>query len=657
MERPLLNIAVAATLFITAATSKEMHAQTVELSALDPNNTATINDALETSAPDYYQRKEAERRKRFPVIVIIPGIMGSALIDRDSKKVLWGEKSVGASYDPKWLAYPSQRPVDVDILDSFNVLGSETDVYGKAIANLRSTYLSDKTFINVFPYDWRQDNRLSAGEFNKWYCANRDIFNGRSVIIAAHSMGGLIAKYWLKNYYMKLGTSCADGNPLPKPARLHLNFIGVPHYGAPKALKVFSNGFYLARSGDANSIFGAWIDKLDKDWLASAVNEYGFTFPSAYQLLPVYGEDCFKEKLKSGTNNPLPMPFLRTASDGRSVSYEDIFSPDLWSAMGWPKSGQKNLPPNFYSDALPKYLKSAYNFLCEVSTFVIPTEIEVAYFANNSFLTDGSYVFAIDSGGNSPKVHTVPGDETVPYIVAGDFLIRPRHTVLPIDPDLPHSYMLRSKFFWVQIENEMLWAENYSQKAAISRPEDREALREAYLRTNIVPTLPLAGGNDEVKKFAIGLATELFEKKGISATKIFDFAKTTGDLHLKNILYSSVSEMAKKDNPKLSVTAGNSITHVFIQNNLWAEAVTNSEVVRNSSAWGALTEKDRKEVGGILFNNEGWAKYKKGDFVGAKTSFKKALSYGNKKAINGLDELQAFQEINHMAVTTSTSAY
>jgi len=632
--------AAAVASLLAVATSHSLQAQEQRISALDLKGIAAVDQKLETLAPDYFERKESERRKRFPIVVVIPGIMGSAIIDRNTGNMLWGEKALSSDFDPALVAYPSREPIDVRILESFDVLGAEADVYGDALKNLKSIYLSDETFINVFPYDWRQDNRISADQFNIWFCENRKTFEGRSLIIAAHSMGGLITKYWLKHFYNNSTKKCPDGNSLPELSRLMVNFIGVPHYGAPKALKVFSNGFYLARSGDSTSIFGSFIDMLDREWLANAINEYGFSFPSAYQLLPIYNEECFPHKSGGVSDSILPSPLMTTTSDGGTSSHEDIFSPAFWKAMKWPKTGRSNIPTDYYTKILPEYLKSAYNFLCELAEYNIPDDIDTEYFASNSFSTDGSYTFDPKKTNSSPVVKPVPGDETVPYIVAGNFLLGSEHRVLPIDNDLPHSSMLRSKIFWRQIEDEVFWAENRSQKAAIKTPEDYSALREAYFQNNALPPLPLRGGETETREFAIRLAGDILKEANTTPQRAFAVAKFSDDLYSKNILYSMVAESTAQSNPILSIQAANSITYLMIQNNYWTEAAANSMKIRSSPSWTFLTD-DKIKLKGFVLNNDGWANLKTGNFQDAKASFEKAVAYGNKNAINGLNEIES----------------
>jgi pimeloyl-ACP methyl ester carboxylesterase len=111
-----------------------------------------------------------------------------------------------------------------------------------------------------FPYDWRRDNRGHARDLDllvkERLAIWRDATNNpdAKTILLAHSMGGLISRY----YCEVLG-----GWEL---CRALITF-GTPHRGSPNALNFLANGY----------------KKLFVDLTTSLRS-----FPSAYQLLPIY---------------------------------------------------------------------------------------------------------------------------------------------------------------------------------------------------------------------------------------------------------------------------------------------------------------------------------------------------------------------------------
>lgn len=111
-----------------------------------------------------------------------------------------------------------------------------------------------------FPYDWRRDNRVIARQLKRFVDRQLPLWREASgahdakVIFVAHSMGGLIARYYLE---VLGGWEYARG----------LFSFGTPYRGSPKSLNFLCNG-YKTR----------WME----------ATEALRTFNSVYQLLPIY---------------------------------------------------------------------------------------------------------------------------------------------------------------------------------------------------------------------------------------------------------------------------------------------------------------------------------------------------------------------------------
>jgi pimeloyl-ACP methyl ester carboxylesterase len=109
-----------------------------------------------------------------------------------------------------------------------------------------------------FPYDWRRDNRASARslkslierELPRW----QEQYPQARVILLAHSMGGIVARWYLEKL---------DGHDQVKA----LITFATPHRGAPNAADYIANGHR-------------------KLWLDFTAALRGFE--SVYQLLPIY---------------------------------------------------------------------------------------------------------------------------------------------------------------------------------------------------------------------------------------------------------------------------------------------------------------------------------------------------------------------------------
>ncbi len=110
-----------------------------------------------------------------------------------------------------------------------------------------------------FPYDWRRDNRVAARLLKKLIDQKlprwQEIHPGAKVILIAHSMGGIVARYYLE--HLGGAEHCKA-----------LITLGTPYRGSVKILNYLANGF----------------QKQPLPELTEVVR----SFTSAYQLLPIY---------------------------------------------------------------------------------------------------------------------------------------------------------------------------------------------------------------------------------------------------------------------------------------------------------------------------------------------------------------------------------
>ena len=142
------------------------------------------------------------------------------------------------------------------ITDNFNVVRG--DIYNDPQDKAASFY--------EFPYDWRRDNRANAHILKKlldirlraW--RDKSGNNDAKVILMAHSMGGLISRYYLE----VLGGW--------QDARALFTF-GTPYRGSVNAVNMLSNG--LNKLG---------INVIEVLGMKEIIN----SFNSVYQLLPIY---------------------------------------------------------------------------------------------------------------------------------------------------------------------------------------------------------------------------------------------------------------------------------------------------------------------------------------------------------------------------------
>ena len=230
------------------------------------------------------------------VVVAIPGIMGSALVDRDDR-VVWSVsagslvnaiRTLGASL--KGLQLPDrigdQHPGDGvtarDLLPSLHVipgLWSPITGYDGMLSFLRSGRFHlieadprDPDRIPnliTFPYDWRLSNRyngrllasVASAALERWQ--SQPGMQDAKLIFVCHSMGGLVARWFLER---------ENGASMTRA----LITLGTPFRGALKALDTLSNGLKA----------GVGPFRLQ-------LTNFARSLPSLHQLLPAY--DCLTD--------------------------------------------------------------------------------------------------------------------------------------------------------------------------------------------------------------------------------------------------------------------------------------------------------------------------------------------------------------------------
>jgi Lecithin:cholesterol acyltransferase len=377
-------------------------------------------------------------RQVFPVFIFIPGVMGSELTQRTGE-VIWGEWPPGGSIE-----YHEGDEVNTKLLKEycFVLFGYKVkckDIYGPAFNLIESLSVVSENLSEVlggeikptndkeasfqsFSYDWRQSNERTADKLSEWFCERRENLAGRPVVFLAHSMGGLMLKWWLVNKYNQ---ETCNGEPETFNTWLKIRrivFGGTPHYGAPKTVSSFYDKFML----DSDPVgWGAKIlEKASQLTVIKGINEYGATFPSSYELLPITGSDCF-------SSEEAPPIWVRRLDKGKTVMV-DPFSIEIWNEYKWPKLLPKRLEDdkeNYIGNSLTK----AKQFLCDVLKFKPePNNFDVwrvvgsdAKKKNAKIMSKYHTLCGITfSPGKSPQNEYCEGDGTVPAWIASEHSFR-----------------------------------------------------------------------------------------------------------------------------------------------------------------------------------------------------------------------------------------
>ena len=198
-------------------------------------------------------------------VIIIPGILSSYLNKNDNNKTeIWPNvpKALfglpGDKYlDDLTLNQIGQSESVILPTDIFRQIG-QNDFFAGLIEKLGEAGYVENQDLFVFPYDWRLDIRtIDLGSKVSEILTKT---GAPKVDIIAHSMGGLLAKYYIEHS----GTSTVD------------KFIDIatPHLGAPSAFKTLMFGDDMGIKFGLLGLNSNEVKKIAKN------------MPALYQLLP-----------------------------------------------------------------------------------------------------------------------------------------------------------------------------------------------------------------------------------------------------------------------------------------------------------------------------------------------------------------------------------
>jgi len=210
-------------------------------------------------------------KKKTPIL-IVPGLTGTEMKKGDEK--LWLDLGrMAVDFGDEFLdplefnadLTPKDSEVSISDIVGKKTVGPVTFDYTDGLINefKNQGYVENENLF-TFPYDWRYGLSVSLenGESNETLLAKKidDIMTqtgAEKVDVVAHSLGGLIVKSYVADYFM--------GSHIGKAV-----FVGVPNTGAPKAIKALLQG-----------------DNFGIPWLAdSEMKKIAANLPASYDLLP-----------------------------------------------------------------------------------------------------------------------------------------------------------------------------------------------------------------------------------------------------------------------------------------------------------------------------------------------------------------------------------
>ncbi len=370
---------------------------------------------------------------RTPVI-LIHGLWGAVLQDKNNKNLpVWGELSCFApTAEKRYTAMalmPNQKSsaTATDILRTTraNFCGMEFEIenYSRIIKLLQAIgYVPEKSLLPdgchystlfIYYYDWRKSIDENAAGLAAFIEEKKEYLNNQFKTcskhsnkeirfdLLGHSMGGLIARYYVEYGLQKLGNG---KNPLPRR-----NW-----YGAKNIRKLVMAGTPNAGYADTllELVEGVSFDSRLPHIPAGVLA----TFPSYYQMLP----DVSKET-------------VRYRGSGKAV---DIFNVDLWQKYKWGlfenNSFNRNLLAKLYPD-LPENERQAAaaeyvgKLLDKASRFKLlfrkpvglPPEPVKYYLFASAGLETNSLIEVDDANGALTVAGVAPGDGKVTFRSSG----------------------------------------------------------------------------------------------------------------------------------------------------------------------------------------------------------------------------------------------
>jgi len=193
---------------------------------------------------DYYDSgKPHNATTQLEPVIIVPGIMGS-----------WNVSG-------RWQIDPIFHTYD-NLMEALMAAGYK-----------EPSVLEPKGDLFTFPYDWRQDNNITANLLKQKIQEVKAITGASKVDIIAHSMGGLVTR------------SYVEGNDYQNDID-QVVFLGTPHQGSVDA--------YLRYDG---AVFTGTLSWLQKYYFQAEADVNGYLdltdyiraqVPTVEQLLPVY---------------------------------------------------------------------------------------------------------------------------------------------------------------------------------------------------------------------------------------------------------------------------------------------------------------------------------------------------------------------------------
>lgn len=259
---------------------------------------ACLLKSSKPNLPRIFPSPQLTKQMGKPPIILIPGITGSELVDQKTGVKLWPElfpkdkEALALPISSTTLSENNDEVAAARVIESAQLIKfiPEIGVYGELLQALENyggyrrgdiddpQAGGDRDTFYLFAYDWRRDNVESARRLASKIAGLKQRLNRPDLRfdIIAHSMGGLIARY-----FAMYGDQDVLDQSRPQPdwrGAEHLNrliMFGTPNAGSIDALRSLIYGYSITEANKPRIVLFSSLERATI-----------FTAPAVYQLLP-----------------------------------------------------------------------------------------------------------------------------------------------------------------------------------------------------------------------------------------------------------------------------------------------------------------------------------------------------------------------------------
>jgi len=408
----------------------------LSLSCNDDKNRVPDINRLYTDAAMHHDSES------LPVIVI-PGVLGSNLIHKDTKQSAWGafHGDYLSPSTPEGLQALALRPQkNIELRDyntplisdgalksfEYKLLGMTLEAKGYlhimqilGVGGFRDETLypltpeySDKHFTCFqFGYDWRLSSAENAARLHEFILEKQAYLKKEyktqygiekkdvKFNIVSHSMGGLIARY-----YARYGNQQLPVEGTPK-----LNWAGAKNIKNIFIVSTPNNGstISLLELIEGRKVSHKWAKKLIGFSIDDYPPELIGTFPSMYELLPRKRHHALVDK-KWNQLDPLSLELWKEQKWGLAGADQELLK--LITSEGKSNKEREEIALNH----LEKCLHNAQQFHKAIDhpAKTKPEHLKIILYVGDAFHTVAQLKLDRELGTLTPSVYK-PGDETV----------------------------------------------------------------------------------------------------------------------------------------------------------------------------------------------------------------------------------------------------